>query len=240
MDKIIPFLQKHKSVIIACTIFLALTLVLAVGMRLSQKPGPQPATTTSEVDFDNPEATFHTADEGSALIAAPRGETPATTAHISHPDEIWVKDTAHTYNNFTLPEAAQMDDESIGILTIQDIGLSVRVYESADQMEDMQKGVAHFKSTSAWDGTIGLSAHNVNLDGSAGYFLNLHKLQSGAEIQYTTALGTRDYVVESVKEIAQADWSGLGRSEDNRIVLITCITGKPTMRLMVTAKEKIG
>jgi LPXTG-site transpeptidase (sortase) family protein len=131
-----------------------------------------------------------------------------------------------------------LDGDSIGVLTIPDIDLSVRVYESDDDMADMEKGAAHFKSTSAWEGNIGLSAHNVNFDGTAGYFYALHTLTPGTVIQYETALGTREYAVESVTEIAETDWSTLGRTEDNRISLITCITGKPASRLSVQAIEK--
>ena len=40
-----------------------------------------------------------------------------------------------------------------------------------------------------------------------------------------------------IKEISEDDWSALTRTEDNRITLVTCITGKPNMRLMVQALE---
>ena len=38
-----------------------------------------------------------------------------------------------------------------------------------------------------------------------------------------------------MKEITEDDWSNLGRTEDDRLTLITCITGKANMRLMVQA-----
>jgi LPXTG-site transpeptidase (sortase) family protein len=131
-----------------------------------------------------------------------------------------------------------MDGDSIGVLTIPDIDLSVRVYETGDDMADMERGAAHFKSTSAFDGNIGLSAHNVNFSGTPGYFYSLHTLAPGAVIQYETALGSREYAVESITEIDEMDWTPLERTEDNRITLITCITGKPTMRLCVTGTER--
>ena len=40
-----------------------------------------------------------------------------------------------------------------------------------------------------------------------------------------------------VREIAGDDWSYLSRTDDNRITMITCITGKPDLRLMVQARE---
>ncbi len=194
------------------------------------------------IDFDAPEAKIHTAADGIAVIGGlkdavylapgaesvtlPLAATPDVLPALftSDPAEIWAEAEAApapTRDGFSLP--VQMDGESIGVLKIPGIGLAVRVYESADEMEAMTKGAAHFKSTSAWLG---------------GYFLILHTLKPGAVVQYETALGTREYKVESVAEIAETDWSKLGRTTDNRITLITCITGKPTMRLCVQAVEK--
>ncbi len=87
-------------------------------------------------------------------------------------------------------------------------------------------------------GNVGLSAHNIALDGSPGYFLNLYKLTPGAVIRYETALGSCEYAVTSVTEIEESDWSMLERTEDNRITLITCISGKPGLRLCVQGAER--
>ena len=62
-------------------------------------------------------------------------------------------------------------------------------------------------------------------------------LKEGDTLSYKTALGEREYKVSEVKEIQEDDWSALGRTEDNRMTLITCITGKPSMRLLVQAVE---
>ena len=70
------------------------------------------------------------------------------------------------------------------------------------------------------------------------YFRDIHKLAEGDIIRYKTALGEREYRVTEVKEISEDDWTALGRTEDNRLTLITCITGKPNMRLMVQAVEE--
>ena len=185
-------------------------------------------TAGSGINFDDPSIRAHNADDGVAIVGAVRnhGGAPPTIATLT---------SEHTHGGFTLP--VQMSGDSIGILTIPDIGLSVRVYEGEDQMELMNHGVAHFRSTSAWYGNTGLSAHNVNLDGTPGYFLNIHRLPIGAVIQYQTVFGEREYVVEAVEEISEYDWSWLGRTEDNRLTLITCITGKPNMRLVVQAVE---
>lgn len=231
-------------------LILAAVIVTAFHVRQTAQPRYDLEAGGAEIDFTMPEVKAHTAEDGIAVVraAAQKNESIATdlvptaaepARFTADPAAIWQDDKAgsiSTHGGFTLP--APMDGESIGVLTIPDIGLSVRVYESDDEMADMTKGAAHFKSTSAWDGNVGLSAHNINLNGSAGYFLNLYKLQKGAVIKYETALGKREYAVESVTEISETDWSRLGRTQDNRITLITCITGKPSLRLCVQAVEK--
>ena len=123
------------------------------------------------------------------------------------------------------------------MLTIPKLDLSVNVYQSPDNMEAMTKGVAHFPSASAWDGNVSLSAHNQNFDGSDGYFKYLHTLEKGDSITYKTALGERVYTVASICTIAASDWSPLYYTDDNRLTLITCISGQPDKRLCVQALE---
>lgn len=229
------FLQRRWPICAALLLVVATVCLLAVSRPWDEPVKYTLETTGGEVDFAAPELRVHTAEDGIAVVS-PGPAAPAPAKAIADPDEIWQEDVTATHGGFTLP--VEMDDESIGILTVPDLGLSVRVYESDSEMEDMEKGAAHFKSTSAFDGNIGISAHNINLDGTNGYFLNLHTLTKGAVITYETALGTREYTVESIKEIAESDWSMLGRTEDNRITLITCITGKPAMRLCVQATER--
>ena len=43
--------------------------------------------------------------------------------------------------------------------------------------------------------------------------------------------------MELFKTIAEDDWSYLGRTGENKITLITCISGQPTKRLVVQAAE---
>ncbi|GHU80105.1 hypothetical protein FACS1894191_4540 [Clostridia bacterium] len=245
--------QGFRKRRVLCAVALAALAAISCFMVYSAS---QPVRYTLEtagnvIDFADDRAAVHTADDGIAIVngsaAAKAADTaPAPAAQVTDnstplaapPTEIWQSDTAQTHSGFTLP--VPMDGDSIGVLTIPALNVSVRVYESDDDMADMAKGAAHFKSTSAWEGNIGLSAHNINFDGTAGYFRDLYTLKKGAVIRYETALGVREYAVESVAEIAETDWSGLGRTEDNRITLITCISGKPTLRLSVQAVEKQG
>ena len=189
-------------------------------------------------EFAPEEDSVHTAEDG-VLVVRPEGLSTEQDKSET-PDTVWEQDAVATYNAFTLPEKAMLDEEngSIGILSIPALGLSVNVYEAEDEMEAMSRGVAHFKSTSAYDGNVGLSAHNINFDGTDGYFKNLHTLKTGDTVSYKTALGEREYEVSLVKTISETDWSYLSRSTENRLTMVTCISGKPTQRVLVQAVHK--
>jgi len=230
------------------TIALALTAIMLAAI-MAQAAAPPPKTVAeapaeSNVTFDMEKNPTYTAEDGIVVIPAavpPKTETSAKMATVlaDTPEPVLLAAVAPVKSSdYTLPEQAQMKDGSLGLLSIPKIGLSVNVYESDSEMEAMTHGLAHFKTTSAFDGNVGICGHNVNLDGTVGYFYNLHKLAVGDTISYKTALGQRTYTVETVKEIAETDWSYLGRTEDNRVTLITCITGKTNMRLMVQTAEK--
>lgn len=209
------------------------------GIDPAQLSTPQyEASSDGLPEFSPEEDSVHTAEDG-VLVVRPEGlsmeqNKPAT------PDTVWEQDAVATYNAFTLPEKAMLDEEngSIGVLSIPALGLSVNVYEAEDEMEAMSRGVAHFKSTSAYDGNVGLSAHNINFDGTDGYFKNLHTLKTGDTVSYKTALGEREYEVSLVKTISETDWSYLSRSTENRLTMVTCISGKPTQRVLVQAIQK--
>ncbi len=196
------------------------------------------ASSDSLPEFSPEEGGVHTAENG-VLVVRPEGLSTEQDKSET-PDTVWEQDAVATYNAFTLPEKAMLDEEngSIGILSIPALGLSVNVYEAEDEMEAMSRGVAHFKSTSAYDGNVGLSAHNINFDGTDGYFKNLHTLKTGDTVSYKTALGEREYEVSLVKTISETDWSYLSRSTENRLTMVTCISGKPTQRVLVQAIQK--
>lgn len=88
---------------------------------------------------------------------------------------------------------------------------------------------------------MALSAHNATADGSPAYFKDLHKLKTGDEVFYTTALGERRYQVVQITKITDTDWEYiLDRPDENRLTLVTCVSGEPSNRLMVQAKEVVG
>lgn len=191
----------------------------------------------SEVTFDLESNRAYTAEDGVVVIpTAPQpGKSQAKPVeHTPTPAQ-----TVPSVPAYTLPKDAALPDGSMGLLTIPKLELSAPVYETEEggEMESMTRGIAHFAVSSAWDGNIALCSHNVAPAGAAAFFRDIHQLKKGDTLSYKTALGEREYEVTEVKEIREDDWSALGRTEDNRLTLVTCITGKPSMRLLVQAIE---
>lgn len=141
--------------------------------------------------------------------------------------------TVSSSNKFTLPDGLYYSDGSLGRLKIPALGLSVKVYED-ESLESLAKGAGHFKSTSCWDGNVGLAGHNR---GVANHFGKIHTLEAGDKITYTTKLGTRTYEVFFVGKIEETDFSRLERSNENLITLITCVRDVRNMRWCVQARE---
>lgn len=198
----------------------------------------------TEVTFDLEKNRAYTAEDGVVVIRPSKQEDAnekniddalVTTADL---EAVW-DGASLSAENYTLPAEARLKDGSVGVLSIPKINLSAPVYESedGDEMESMTKGIAHFATTSAWDGNVGLCSHNVPPAGAVAFFRDLHLLKAGDTLTYQTAQGERQYRVTEVREIAGDDWSYLSRTDDNRVTMITCITGKPDLRLMVQARE---
>ena len=219
---------------------------LAVGQTTSHKTPHRTEVAPpaeSDVTFDMEVNQTYTAEDG--VVVIPASEQPGKSQvkpveHLPDPDQAWENYTSLSIQGYTLPEDAVLPDGSMGVLTIPKLDLSAPVYETEEggEMESMTKGVAHFAITSAWEGNIGLASHNVAPAGAVAYFQDIHQLEKGDKLSYKSALGEREYRVTEVKEISEDDWTALGRTEDNRLTLITCITGKPNMRLMVQAVEE--
>ena len=218
---------------------LSMPVELVSGTPVGDKPEKTAAESdaiTSNVLSDS--NTIEISEDGATVIEPEPAENFDGKGDVIAEAAVFVPQTAPDIadaGNYTLPEKAEMKDGSIGILTIEAIGVSAPVYETDDEMEAMRKGIAHYKTTSAWSGNIGLCAHN----GTASYcwFHDLHKLDKGDVVTYQTALGTRTYEVSEIKEIEETDWSMLGRTEDNRITMTTCMDEKPSKRLCVQAVE---
>ncbi len=222
-------------------------LILLLVLRRTEQILPRQEQTIAEepretvVTFDMEINRSYGSEDGVVVIPAPEitektEEQPEII--LMEPEQVW-KDGLLSTEDYTLPEEATLEDGSLGILSIPKLSLTAPVYEAEDggEMESMTKGIAHFAITSAWDGNVGLCSHNVAPRGAVAYFRDLYLLDKGDEIHYKSSLGERSYQVTEIQEIAGDDWSSLMRSEDNRLTLITCITGKPQQRLMVQAVQ---
>lgn len=141
--------------------------------------------------------------------------------------------TVTSSNKFTLPDGLYYSDGSLGRLKIPKLDLSVKVYED-ESLESLAKGAGHFKSTSCWDGNVGIAGHNR---GITTHFGKIHTLKTGDQIVYTTQMGTRTYEVFFVGQISETDFSRLERSSENMITLITCVQDVREMRWCVQARE---
>ena len=129
-----------------------------------------------------------------------------------------------------------LDDSVIGTLTIPKINLNnVNICESVE-LETLAHSIGHFENTNIYDGNVGLASHNAGT--KANYFANINKLEKGDEIYYKTRYGTKEYIVDNITQIDSYDWSKLEQTEDNRITLITCISGNTSVRLCVQGIEK--
>jgi LPXTG-site transpeptidase (sortase) family protein len=247
MNKAVALCAQYRKWLIVLAVLAGMALTVAAVRAATPEPRTiaEPSTEHA-VTFDLEKNRVYSAEDGIIVVPAsnPAGGLGGTRGDLVPPARFAVSDSepatsaevARTLGSaYTLSEDAQLPDGSIGTLSIPKLGLTVGVFESNDEMEAMTHGLAHFKTTSAWAGNIGLCGHNINFDLTDGHFKRLYTLSEGDVISYKTALGNRSYTVTAVKEIAADDWSWLGRTEDNRITMITCISGKPDVRLMVQA-----
>jgi LPXTG-site transpeptidase (sortase) family protein len=247
MNKAKAFCTQHRKWMIVLAVLAGIALTVAA----IHAAMPEPRTiaeppTEQEITFDLEKNRVYEASDGVIVIGdtstpAAQAVTVSATVSATTMEVESATPSAPTPvkagGAYTLPEDALLPDGSIGILSIPKLELTVGVFETADEMEAMTHGLAHFKTTSAWAGNIGVCGHNVNFDLTDGHFKRLHTLSEGDIITYQTALGTKTYAVETVAEIAETDWSYLGRTENDRITLITCISGKPRSRLVVQGVE---
>ena len=122
----------------------------------------------------------------------------------------------------------------LGTLKIPAIGLSVKVYQGTDS-KTLAKGAGHFKDTSLWDGNCAIAGHNRGVRDDFG---DLHTLEPGDTITWTTKLGQRTYEVVSVSKVLETDTSGTAAASDNRLTLYTCVKNQRDYRWMVQAVER--
>ena len=120
---------------------------------------------------------------------------------------------------------------SLGTLTIPALDLAVKVYEGE---ENLSKGVGHFADTPLWQGNVAIAGHNRGVN---SYFGEIHTLNWGDKLIYSTKFGTKTYQVQTVRKIKATDFTFLKETADNRLTLITCVKNEPNYRWCVQAKE---
>lgn len=123
--------------------------------------------------------------------------------------------------------------EAIGVIKIEKIGFEGLIYDGTS-LDILAKGVGHFDNSPFIDGNVCLAAHNTNK-----FWAKLNTLEIGDKITYISFLGTREYQVQSIEEIQETDWTKLADTEENILTLITCVKGKPELRLCVQATQII-
>ena len=145
---------------------------MPVELVTGQPVGDKPEKTAAESDAITSNVlsdsnTIEISEDGATVIEPEPAENSGGKEDVIAEAAVFVPQTdpddAADTGNYTLPEQAALKDGSIGVLTIDSIGVSAPVYETDDEMEAMRKGVAHYKTTSAWSGNIGLCAHFVLL-----------------------------------------------------------------------------
>lgn len=142
--------------------------------------------------------------------------------------------TVYQRTAYTSTKDMVRSDGSIGTLKIPSLGINMKVWEGETD-SSMSKGVAHYSSTTGWDGNIGLCGHNRGTKYAIG---SIKDLKTGDVITYTTVYGTRTYEVSYVDTISSTDWSRLQATADNRITITTCLANQPSKRVVVQAIEK--
>ncbi len=142
--------------------------------------------------------------------------------------------TDKEFENISYDETEEIGEDTLGILTIEKIGLKATVKEGSDNAT-LKRYIGHIEGTAIYDGNIGLAAHNRGNQYS--YFARINELENGDIITYQTKFYTRNYIVDNIQTILETDWSLLEDTQENKITLITCITNKRVQRLCVQATE---
>lgn len=145
--------------------------------------------------------------------------------------------TDEKFENVTYDNVEDVWDDSIlGVLTIEKIGLNATIKEGTTA-EILSNYIGHIEETATYDGNVGLAGHNRGYKNS--YFARINELEKGDIIKYKTKFFDRIYVVDNIQVIYETDWSLLESTQENKLILITCIANKKEQRLCVQATEMI-
>ena len=110
-----------------------------------------------------------------------------------------------------------LSNGAVGNISIPAIGVKNYYLWEGETTASMKKGLGHFTSTSVWNGNVAVCGHNRGAKYVIG---SIKDLDVGDKITYTTSMGTRTYLVETVTKISSSDWSYLSSTTDNRMTLL--------------------
>lgn len=142
--------------------------------------------------------------------------------------------TDSNYENITYEKEEKLENDLIGILKIEKIGLKATGKEGSNS-KILKDYIGHIEGTSLYDGNICLAAHNRG--NKYSYFARLNELKNGDIVKYTTNFYTREYKINSIKTIFETDLTILENTNENKITMITCIKNKRNQRLCVQAVQ---
>lgn len=122
-------------------------------------------------------------------------------------------------------------EKALGILEISSINFKDIVLAGTTESA-LANGIGLFEHSNIYSKNVCLAGHNSNR-----FFANLHKAKLNDEIKYTSVLGTRQYKIDVIEQINDTDWNYLNETDENKITIITCVKGKPSLRLCVQGTE---
>lgn len=144
--------------------------------------------------------------------------------------------TSINENTVGIPIESETDSKqilnAIATLEIQSINFKDIVIEGTTQ-DSLSQGIGLFEHSNILRGNVCLAGHNTNR-----FLANLKNVKKGDTIKYSSCLGNKEYIVTTIKQIEETDWSLLEDTEDNRITIITCVKNQKNLRLCVQAIEK--
>ena len=133
-----------------------------------------------------------------------------------------------------LTDSFLLSNGAIGSVSIPALGIKNMYVWQGETTESMAKGLGHFVSSSVWDGNVALCGHNR---GATYVIGGIKDMQLGDTLTYTTFAGTRTYEVVTITTISNNDWTYLKETSDNRLTLVTCVSGDYGHRWLLQAVE---
>lgn len=138
----------------------------------------------------------------------------------------------NTYGNFR-KNLSKISKDKKWSLSIPGILKEAEIKESVKDYV-LNEYIGHFETTKFLDGNVCLAAHNRGF--YRNYFKNLKDINLNDEIIYIVGDSKFKYIVSEKYIINEYDLSPLYERGKREMTLITCVSNKPSERLVVKAK----